>query len=260
MGTRSFLRNLSFHPEELCARDKSLLPAPRHDNTREAAGGLLRDIRLNHPPAKTTPLSLQALDYPEHSTLQVKTFAIHHLPTYQRHSISKMATTSRAPGANQQTQILQPTPQTSNTTRTQTQTQTQAVLHLRGAPLDSERGSTQRRIQWAEDVVDNEGLGRKKSKVCCIYHAPKGIDESSDESSSDSSSDESDSGDDGSARPVGGRGGKKGEVCGHGHGHGHGKEKSGGEGSGSGSGKVRKRSPNAYERMPKVKGAAAKEK
>jgi protein phosphatase 1 regulatory subunit 11 len=66
---------------------------------------------------------------------------------------------------------------------TQTQTQTpepevaitrQAVLHLRGAPnlagraeVEQDEGGdtrTRRRIQWAEDVVDNEGLGRKKSK------------------------------------------------------------------------------------------------
>ncbi|KAH7399931.1 phosphatase inhibitor-domain-containing protein [Cadophora sp. MPI-SDFR-AT-0126] len=168
-----------------------------------------------------------------------------------------MATTSRAP-AGQQTHVLQPTPQPSTTTRTQMQTQTQAILRLRGAPLDSERGSSTRRgIQWASDVIDNEGLGRKKSKVCCIYHAPKGIDESSDESSSDSDS-ESDSGDDGSARPVGGakKAAGRGKGCGHGHGHGHGKGKGNGDGEGSGSGKARKRSPNAYERMPMVKGAA----
>ncbi|KAK0104020.1 Type 1 phosphatases regulator ypi1 [Cadophora gregata f. sp. sojae] len=171
-----------------------------------------------------------------------------------------MATTLRAP-VGQQTQLLQTAPQTSSTTRTQTQTQTrtQAVLHLRGAPLDSERGSTRRRIKWAEDVVDNEGLGRKKSKVCCIYHAPKGIDESSDESSSSDSGSESDSGDDGSARPVGGgagRGKRKGNGNGNGCGHGHGHGKNKGQGDGSGEGSVRKRSPNAYERMPKVKGAA----
>jgi len=56
----------------------------------------------------------------------------------------------------------------------------QAVLHLRGATVEREEdgeassGSTGRRIQWAEDVVDNEGLGRKKSKgrfVClfCLF-------------------------------------------------------------------------------------------
>jgi hypothetical protein len=47
------------------------------------------------------------------------------------------------------------------------------VLHLRGATrqseeLDSDEGGSEsrssRRIQWAEDVIDNEGLGRKKSK------------------------------------------------------------------------------------------------
>lgn len=26
-----------------------------------------------------------------------------------------------------------------------------------------------KRVSWAEDVVDNEKKGRKKSKVCCIY-------------------------------------------------------------------------------------------
>jgi len=44
-------------------------------------------------------------------------------------------------------------------------------------------------VQWTEDVVDNEGAGRKKSKICCIYHKPRAFDESSDES--DSSGDES---------------------------------------------------------------------
>ncbi|KAF8166173.1 phosphatase inhibitor-domain-containing protein [Pholiota molesta] len=39
------------------------------------------------------------------------------------------------------------------------------------------------RVAWDEDVVDNEGAGRKKSKICCIYHKPKRYDESSDESS-----------------------------------------------------------------------------
>lgn len=73
--------------------------------------------------------------------------------------------------------------------------------------------------------------------VCCIYHAPKqNIDDSSSESDSSSSSDDSDSGaDDGAARPVGGA--KRGRE----HKHKHGK------------GCKRKPSPNAYEKMPKVK-------
>jgi len=133
----------------------------------------------------------------------------------------------------------------------------QAVLHLRGATREREDiegsvndtdGRSGRRIQWAEDVVDNEGLGRKKSKVCCIYHAPRGIDESSDESSSDS--DDSDSGDDGAARPAGGR------REGHGHNHNHNHE----HGKGNGKGKGRARSPNAYEKIPKPKNGGTKDK
>ncbi|KAF9066950.1 phosphatase inhibitor-domain-containing protein [Rhodocollybia butyracea] len=36
-------------------------------------------------------------------------------------------------------------------------------------------------VLWREDVVDNEGAGKKSSKICCIYHQPKAFDESSDE-------------------------------------------------------------------------------
>ena len=116
------------------------------------------------------------------------------------------------------------------------------VLRLRGAHDTTTSTSRRRRIQWAEGTVDNEGLGRKKSKVCCIYHKEHPVGESSDESSS--SSDDSESGgDDGSARPVGGK------RKGRGHGHNH------GDGDDCGHGKVRgakrKPSPNAYEKMPK---------
>lgn len=143
-------------------------------------------------------------------------------------------------------------------TQTQTETQTPApphqpttVLRLRGAHAPSNRTVT-----WAEDVVNNEGLGRKSSKVCCIYHRPRGVDESSDESSSSDSSDsESDGGaGDGGARPVGGsrkgkgkdKGkGKHGDDCGdHRHGRKHGRR----DGS---DGNKRRPSPNAYERVPK---------
>lgn len=42
------------------------------------------------------------------------------------------------------------------------------------------------KIQWAEDTIDNENLGRKSSKRCCIFHKRKSFAESdSDESDSD---------------------------------------------------------------------------
>jgi len=79
------------------------------------------------------------------------------------------------------------------------------TLSLRG--VQRRTGS---RVAWGEDVVDNEGFGKKKSKsnyikpfpsfhltffisVCCIYHKPRRFDESSGESSSDSDSDSSSS-------------------------------------------------------------------
>ena len=77
------------------------------------------------------------------------------------------------------------------------------TLHLRGGPRNRHRPS----VVWRDDVVDNEGAGRKSSKsalcetslrptvlsirsiVCCIYHKPRKFDESSSEESSDSDSD-----------------------------------------------------------------------
>jgi hypothetical protein len=86
--------------------------------------------------------------------------------------------------------------------------------------------------------------------VCCIYHAPKAVGESSseDDSSSGSESDGSDSGvDDGAARMVGGSG-KRTRRHTHDHRHGHGDE------CGDGGQGKRRPSPNAYERMPKPRG------
>ncbi|QRV89543.1 Type 1 phosphatases regulator YPI1 [Ceratobasidium sp. AG-Ba] len=54
------------------------------------------------------------------------------------------------------------------------------ILRLRGGPRSRPR------VMWDADVIDNEGCGKKKSKICCIYHKPKRFDESSDESSDDS--------------------------------------------------------------------------
>ena len=43
-----------------------------------------------------------------------------------------------------------------------------------------------KRIQWTEDTIDNEGLGKKKSKCCCQYTKPRtNLDDSSSESEED---------------------------------------------------------------------------
>ncbi|THV06399.1 hypothetical protein K435DRAFT_849190 [Dendrothele bispora CBS 962.96] len=65
-------------------------------------------------------------------------------------------------------------------------------LHRLLPSIDSNSRASSRpgpRVSWREDVVDNEGCGRKSSKICCIYHKPRPFDESSDEDSSSSGSD-----------------------------------------------------------------------
>ncbi|KAF1820195.1 uncharacterized protein K489DRAFT_324522 [Dissoconium aciculare CBS 342.82] len=101
------------------------------------------------------------------------------------------------------------------------------TLRLRVEPGES------RHIQWAEDVIDNEGMGKKSSKVCCIYHKTTEPGDSESDSSSSSDSDSDSEPDLSRAQRAGGRGrGKR---------------------SGEGKDKERKPSPNAYERQPKNK-------
>lgn len=104
-----------------------------------------------------------------------------------------------------------------------------ATLRLRASPSTAE----DRRIRWAADVVDNEGMGKKSSKVCCIYHKPKEPGDSDSSDSDSSSESDSDSEPDLSrAQKAGGKGRR-------------------GRGSGDKHHKDRKPSPNAYERLPK---------
>ena len=53
------------------------------------------------------------------------------------------------------------------------------ILRLRGKKY----------VKFTEDTIDNEGLGRKSSKRCCIFHKRKAFGESSSESSSESDND-----------------------------------------------------------------------
>eukprot|EP01056_Protomagalhaensia_sp_Gyna25_P003400 Protomagalhaensia_sp_Gyna_25__3399@NODE_306_length_3978_cov_425_554455_g237_i0_p3_GENE_NODE_306_length_3978_cov_425_554455_g237_i0NODE_306_length_3978_cov_425_554455_g237_i0_p3_ORF_typecomplete_len134_score11_32PPI_Ypi1/PF07491_11/8_8e25GEN1_C/PF18380_1/0_036_NODE_306_length_3978_cov_425_554455_g237_i0134535 len=54
------------------------------------------------------------------------------------------------------------------------------VLRLRVRP--------QKSVDWVEDVVDNEDMNKRSSKICCQYHKPRPFGESSSEDSSDSDS------------------------------------------------------------------------
>uniref|UniRef100_A0A7S3P7B7 Type 1 phosphatases regulator n=1 Tax=Amphora coffeiformis TaxID=265554 RepID=A0A7S3P7B7_9STRA len=44
-------------------------------------------------------------------------------------------------------------------------------------------------VQWDEAVVDNEGMGRKSSKRCCIFHKRRAFGESSTDSSEEEDKD-----------------------------------------------------------------------
>ncbi|KAK9456462.1 phosphatase inhibitor-domain-containing protein [Dipodascopsis uninucleata] len=106
------------------------------------------------------------------------------------------------------------------------------TLHLRGGPISN------RRVVWQDDVIDNEGMGKKKSKICCIFHKQREFGESSSEessSSSDSSDDEchSDSSKNSDVRDR--------KRNSHKHSHSHGRRHR------------RVSSPNAYEKQPKYK-------
>ncbi|PGH13803.1 hypothetical protein AJ80_06191 [Polytolypa hystricis UAMH7299] len=155
----------------------------------------------------------------------------------------------------------------SNTTRSTNDGAEEAgvivTLRLRGeddAGLNTAEASN-RRIRWAEDVVDNEGLGRKKSKVCCIFHKARPVGESSSESdSSDSSSDDDDNSDsdvgNGEARMA--NGGRSSSSSSRPHAHSHDNDCGHHHEDGDGRQphtrrKPARRRPNAYERMPRYK-------
>lgn len=98
-------------------------------------------------------------------------------------------------------------------------------LRLLGSPEPQD--AEQPRVTWSEDVVDNEHLNRKKSKICCIYHPKTEFGESEEEEESDysSSSESSSSGSDSDS-----------SCCDHKHTH-----------------RPRKVRPNAYERQTHTK-------
>jgi protein phosphatase 1 regulatory subunit 11 len=55
------------------------------------------------------------------------------------------------------------------------------VLHL----VPARRKKKKKGVQWAEDTVDNEALGRRSSKKCCVFHRARAFGEWSDGEDSD---------------------------------------------------------------------------
>lgn len=73
-----------------------------------------------------------------------------------------------------------------STSRTETTDQTdnsenEPVLKLR-LTKSKTKEKEEKRVLFSEDTVDNEHMGKKKSKCCCIYKKPSVFGESSSES------------------------------------------------------------------------------
>ncbi|EAW07957.1 PPP1R11/YPI1 family protein [Aspergillus clavatus NRRL 1] len=171
-----------------------------------------------------------------------------------------MSRTQQAPmnaGSASGVQVASPLSQDNSTIRVS------GTLRLRGDNGTRNNGedlTTTRHIRWSEDVVDNEGMGKKSSKVCCIYHKDRPVGESSSESDdTDSSSDDCSDCDSDTRIPThkGDQGGEASSrcspsrlaerKCGTSCSKRHSKQRS-----------RRHMSPNAYEKMPKFKGQPGK--
>ena len=77
------------------------------------------------------------------------------------------ATSSRLVSVHEQTQVIEKTVTKSP----------QAVLHLRL----KNPAKTERKVNWAENTIDNEYLNKKKSKCCCVFEKTRNWNESSSE-------------------------------------------------------------------------------
>ncbi|VVT56624.1 uncharacterized protein SAPINGB_P005183 [Magnusiomyces paraingens] len=100
------------------------------------------------------------------------------------------------------------TPSTSSTVVATPEPEEQnGTLHLQAPENSTEsapRSRSSRGVRWTEEVVDNEHMNKKKSKICCIFHKQRQFGESSSESDSSSSDDDSDSDTEGAGGPLNG--------------------------------------------------------
>lgn len=87
------------------------------------------------------------------------------------------AATSTAPSSAAAGASARSTPAVGSATATMTITAEEPLEVLRLTLVDRPN------VHWDESVVNNEGMGRKSSKRCCIFHKQKPFGESSTDSS-----------------------------------------------------------------------------
>ncbi|GAA6070284.1 E3 ubiquitin-protein ligase PPP1R11 [Tachysurus ichikawai] len=52
----------------------------------------------------------------------------------------------------------------------------------RSLTIKLRKRKTDKKVEWSSDTVDNEHMGRRSSKCCCVYEKPRQFGESSTES------------------------------------------------------------------------------
>lgn len=80
-----------------------------------------------------------------------------------------------SPNGSDTTQTVDDTSHTSTMSTNQTNRVFRLRLESTQTTSESEiiptRETNGRRVTWRADTVDNENLGRKKSNICCLFHA-----------------------------------------------------------------------------------------
>uniref|UniRef100_A0A5F9DT77 E3 ubiquitin-protein ligase PPP1R11 n=1 Tax=Oryctolagus cuniculus TaxID=9986 RepID=A0A5F9DT77_RABIT len=58
----------------------------------------------------------------------------------------------------------------------------QGPVENRSLTIKLRKRKPEKKVEWTSDTVDNEHMGRRSSKCCCIYEKPRAFGESSTES------------------------------------------------------------------------------
>ncbi|XP_042201879.1 E3 ubiquitin-protein ligase PPP1R11 isoform X2 [Callorhinchus milii] len=66
----------------------------------------------------------------------------------------------------------------------------QPDTETRSITLRLRKRKTDKKVEWSSDTVDNENLGRRSSKCCCVYNKARVFGESSSESEDDDDEDD----------------------------------------------------------------------
>ncbi|KAF0920058.1 hypothetical protein E2562_032750 [Oryza meyeriana var. granulata] len=125
---------------------------------------------------------------------------------------------TRAPVTGSVTMTVDLSPSSSSSSSSSAPAASSAHLPAESVVLQLRRWP--KKVTWKEGTVDNESLGRKSSKKCCIFHKEVPFDEDCSDDEPNSSGRQSPPRDGG----EGTSGGGSGECCSsssHGHVHGH---------------------------------------